>query len=221
MAKESRYQSAWRLLSQLLPGLIYGFFVRPQILRWGTRLGESQRRLPGDERIVAPTVVATRAINIDAPPEAVWPWLAQMGRERTGWYSFDLLDNNGIPSATYIRKDLNAPEPGTLLDNGLRVLEVIPNRQLLIGASDVPLPFGTAMDVTALYLLERMSDGSTRLLVRTRAHLHGRLGRVLGLLLEPLDFVMGVRQLQGLKVRSESMAYLKIQPPVQHEISLN
>ncbi len=210
-----------KFLGGVIVGLAYAFFVRPQLLRWGTRLGEAQRRLPGDEIIPEPNFQVTRAINIDAPPEAVWPWLAQMGRERTGWYSYDLLDNNGIPSATYIRRDLRPPQPGMAIDRGLQVLETVPDRSLLLGGYDIPTPLGATLDLTALYLLERMSDGSTRLLVRFRAYSYGVVGWLFNLVLEPLDYLMGVKQLNGLKSRAETMAHLQIQPPRERMISLN
>ena len=38
---------------------------------------------------------ATRAITIEARPSEVWPW-------RASFYSYDLLDNLGRPSATAI-----------------------------------------------------------------------------------------------------------------------
>ncbi len=214
--------AGWRLPVALINGLALGtfylLFLRPQMIRWGTRLGESLRRLPGDDLIGAPGLVATRAINIDAPPEAVWPWLAQMGRERTGWYSLDLLGNNGIPSATYLRQDLGAPRPGLPLDLGLQVLEVEPNRELLIGGFDLPIPFESALDLTALYLLERMSDGSTRLLFRLRARAHSTAGQLLCWLLEPLEFLFSVQQLRAIRARAETMAYIR--QPVARELEI-
>ena len=33
-----------------------------------------------------------RSRVIDAPPEAVWPWLVQMGFDRGGWYAIDVLE---------------------------------------------------------------------------------------------------------------------------------
>jgi hypothetical protein len=39
------------------------------------------------------TVSWTHAITIDAPPEAVWPWIAQLGDERGGFYSFTFFEN--------------------------------------------------------------------------------------------------------------------------------
>ena len=221
MAEHKQPDFPVRMVGGFVLGTLYAFFVRPQMLKWGTRLGEAQRRLAGDEVITSPNFEVTRAINIDAPPEAVWPWLAQMGRERTGWYSIDLLDNNGIPSATYIRRDLDAPNRGMTVDRGLKVLDVQLNRLLLLAGYDLPIPLGSTMDLTTLYQLDRMSDGSTRLLVRFRAYTYGVFGRLVNWLLEPLDYFMGVRQMEGIKHRAETMSHLKIQPPVEHEISLN
>jgi len=206
----------------LLLGGLYLFFIRPQMLKWGTRLGESQRRLPGDEFIPAPNAQSTRAIDIDAPPEAVWPWLAQMGRERTGWYSIDLIDNNGIPSATYLRQDLPEPQAGMSMDLGYQIMAVKPNRMLVVCGYDMPTILGTSTDVSQLYLLERKPDGSTRLMIRMRAYSYGLAGALYNLLIEPVEFAMVYRQLEELKARAEMMAHLQVaQLPREHEISLN
>ena len=85
-----------RYIPAVTGGLVYFFLLRPQMLKWGTHLGESQRRLPGDQYVPKPNVQMTHAINIDAPPQAVWPWLAQMGRERTGFYGLDMWTNQGF-----------------------------------------------------------------------------------------------------------------------------
>ena len=46
---------------------------------------ERAATLPGDE-LVETDVVLDRGFDLDAPPEAVWPWLVQLGRRRAGWY---------------------------------------------------------------------------------------------------------------------------------------
>jgi hypothetical protein len=189
-------------------GLGYYFFVRPQMLKAGTQLGESQRRLQGDELIIEPGFQATRAANIDAPPEAVWPWLVQMGRDKTGFYGLDSLTNNGIPSAAYLRDDLPELQATTTLDDGTRVLQVEPNRLLLVGGFEIPTFFGEPMERTTLYLLERRPDGSTRLLVRVRGYTYGMLGPVFNKLYEVFDFLEGTVQLRNLKDRAETMAHL-------------
>ena len=48
----------------------------------------------------------THAIDIAATPEAIWPWLVQMGCRRGGFYSIDVLDNGGRRSAREIHPDL-------------------------------------------------------------------------------------------------------------------
>lgn len=41
---------------------------------------------PGDALVEPADVVMDRAFTVDAPPEAVWPWLVQLGKGRAGWY---------------------------------------------------------------------------------------------------------------------------------------
>ena len=77
----------------------YLLFVRPWQLRWGATEEELERSMPGDEIVERPTFDATRAITVRARPEEIWPWIVQIGTTRAGWYSYDLLDNLGRPSA--------------------------------------------------------------------------------------------------------------------------
>ena len=39
-----------------------------------------------------PDLLHRRVTILAAPPEDVWPWLVQLGDERAGWYSLDLLE---------------------------------------------------------------------------------------------------------------------------------
>lgn len=187
----------------------YVMFLRPQMLKWGTELGESQRLLPGDNLIPKPNVAFTHAKNIDAPPEAVWSWIAQMGRERTGYYGLDLWSNQGIPSVTFLRKDIAAPEVDMLMDGGFRIIELEENRKLLFGGFSLQRMGLVVQDVTSLYLLEKRHDGSTRLLVRQRAFSYGALGVAYNKLYEPAYFMFAMQQLEQIKQHAESMAHLK------------
>jgi hypothetical protein len=201
-------------LQQNLPLLtaigLYYLFLRPQMRKWGTRLGEPQRRLPGDELIPKPNFSMTHAVNIDAPPEAIWPWVAQMGRERTGYYGLDSLANQSIPSVTFIRQDIPAPEVGMNLDGGYRIIELEPNRTFLFGGFSLQQPPGVTRDLTALYLLERRSDGSTRLLVRQRGFSYGMLGPLFNAVYEIVYFFGSRQQIDTLKRYAENMGHLKI-----------
>ena len=62
---------------------------------WGVDPVEARKSLPGDDLVATPTAIDTRGIIIDAPPDAIWPWLVQMGYGRGGWYSYDQIDMLG------------------------------------------------------------------------------------------------------------------------------
>lgn len=74
---------------------------------------ERYRRLPGDELLPKPSGSSlTHAITIRRPPHEVWPWLAQMGAGRAGWYSYDVIDNGRQPSAERILPEFQGVEVG-------------------------------------------------------------------------------------------------------------
>ena len=68
-------------------------FARPRHLRWGASAQECDASLPGDDLIVSPDLTATRAITVRASAGQVWPWIAQLGQGRGGFYSYDFLEN--------------------------------------------------------------------------------------------------------------------------------
>lgn len=69
--------------------VVYLLAVRPRMQRWGATYEEIRQPLPGDELIPDPAFESTRAVTVNAPVEAVWPWLAQVGQDRGGFYSYD------------------------------------------------------------------------------------------------------------------------------------
>src|SRR5271157_86814 len=83
----------WILLSVLAAGLLYVLVVRRWLLGWGASPAELAKRLPGDAFLPEASSTCTRAITINAPPDRVWPWIAQMGQGRGGFYSYDFLEN--------------------------------------------------------------------------------------------------------------------------------
>lgn len=136
-------------------------------LRYG-----SSSRLPGDGFLPEWLSSRTAAITIRRSPVAVWPWLAQMGAGRAGWYSYDFLDNGGRPSAERIIPEFQDVEPGDLFPalpgvrEGFTVLAVEPERSLVLGwlkaGEKRPL-------VTWAFVLKQTSSQTTRLIVRARA----------------------------------------------------
>jgi hypothetical protein len=81
------------------------------------------------------------ATTIAAPPECVWPWLVQMGCDRTGFYSFDRLDNGGRPSADHIHTQwLNLREGDSIasvpdVSRWFNVALLAPEQALVLRAS--------------------------------------------------------------------------------------
>jgi hypothetical protein len=73
--------------------LIYWIFIRPLHISWGATPAEINMKLPGDKFISSNRIVSTRAINIHAQKEKVWPWIAQTGQNRGGFNSYYWLEN--------------------------------------------------------------------------------------------------------------------------------
>ncbi len=71
---------------------LYRGRLRPWMYTWGAAEVEVTAVLPGDELVSTSTPRTTRAVTIDAPLHDVWPWLAQIGEGRAGFYSYSLLE---------------------------------------------------------------------------------------------------------------------------------
>src|SRR3984893_17190530 len=95
-----------------LPALVTAPLYRRWHLRWGATPAEVAGSMPGDALLPHAQFRSTRAITIDAPPEAVWPWLVHGGCVRARVYSNALLDNLGHPSATTIVPSFQILEMG-------------------------------------------------------------------------------------------------------------
>ena len=108
----------------------------PRLLRLGATEQEARGPLPGDEEVPAAQVQGTRAVTIDAPPEQVWPWIAQIGYHgygRAGWYALDLADNDGVPSAWEIIPAFQHPQVGQVIgEEGFTIRAIEPDRLLLL-----------------------------------------------------------------------------------------
>jgi hypothetical protein len=97
-----RHYASRLALAMLLAVAGYLLIYRPLQLRWGATHEEVMRAMPGDDIQRQAIFNATRAITIAARPEEIWPWLMQMGYRRGGWYGYDRIDNDGIPSTVQV-----------------------------------------------------------------------------------------------------------------------
>jgi hypothetical protein len=191
---------------------VYHLQIRTRMLRWGATDEEVGRWLPGDDTFADQPVMSTRALTIDAPSSAVWPWLVQVGYGRAGWYSYDLVERLLLAgkyaeghSATRIHPELQTLSVGDEIPFGLRVSFPVtaldPERHLGVGSWS--------------FVLEELSDSRTRLLVRSRGEgwvkpllevvpvLKG-IGAVIDYAIgEPLHHFMERRMMLGLAHRAE------------------
>ena len=195
--------------------LIFSPLLRSWYNRWGATSAEAAQALPGDELVPEPRLGYTRAITIKAPPESVWPWLAQMGQGRGGLYSYDGLENLigcDIHSAERLLPEYQHLEPGDQVlfgpaekkFPGQVVLEVQPKLVLLMCALD-PVTRQAVQSATWVFVLEEQPNGATRLLVRGRnGYEPTAANHILWHIVEPINFVMERNMLRGIKARVEN-----------------
>jgi hypothetical protein len=178
--------------------------LRKPILTWGATAEEAASRLPGDELLERADGVATRAIWIDAPPAAVWPWLAQMGPSpRGGAYTYDWIENLlrlGMHSVDRVLPEFQHPAVGDTMElgaNRMRVERVAPEHVLAWRSQDGNWVWTFVLDE---------HDGRTRLISRNRFRLPTLVARVGMVPMEPGSLLMERKMLRGIKQRAEALA---------------
>jgi hypothetical protein len=167
---------------------------------------ERNWRIEGDDIVADAKAQLTHATAIDAPPNDVWPWLLQMGCQRAGWYSWDILDNAGKRSAGQIIPELQHLGVGDVLPwkpvgtDGFTVVRIVPGRALVL-SSTAPDWAGTWS-----FVLEPLGPGRTRLVTRYRAAYpsSARMAMLLPVM-KAVHAVMERKQLQTIKDHAEHM----------------
>ena len=193
-----------RLVPAALAASALGFAVyRHWHLRWGATAGEVHGPLPGDQLLAVPRFEATRAVTIDAPPEAVWPWLVQIGKGWAGFYSYDRLDNGGEPSADRILAEYQHVSVGDLA--APMALPANERNSFRVFGLEEAAWLGWAKEgSTWVWVLKPLDDGHrTRLVVRLRATDRFPWSLISAPLLELGDFPMMRKHLLGIKARAE------------------
>ncbi len=171
---------------------------------------ERLRALTGDELMPEAAASITHAVTIEAPPADVWPWLAQMGASRGGWYSYDFIDNRGHRSANCIHREYLDINVGTVFpavpgaDDAFIVLQFEPEQSLVLGW--LPEPEAPPA-VTWAFVLDDRGIGHTRLIERARVRSpYEPFGLPEGLavpLARAAHAVMARKQMLGLARRAE------------------
>lgn len=189
-------------------------FLRKARNHWGLDETTAARAYPGDELVRAPRWTWTHGVEIAAPSASVWPWIAQIGADRAGFYSYQWLENLAgcrlrnaevvhpewtlaVGSALVLHPDPKAPR--------LEVVALEPERYFVAyGRPDdearaLKKPWIAA---SWLFFIEPLGDERSRLVSRYRVAYSDDLATRMALgptLLEPVGFAMDRRMLLGVK----------------------
>ena len=182
--------------------------TRPWYSKWGATEAEVSMSLPGDDQVPDPELESTRAITIQAPATAVWPWLVQMGQGRGGLYTYQRLENLvgcDMHNADHIIPEFQQIKLGDkvrLVPEGSDLYFVIsaiePDRAIILSGDNPPTTWG--------FVLESIDDRTTRLIIRWRQCYEPTPGNIImwRFFTDPITFVMERKMLQGIKVRVEA-----------------
>jgi len=216
--RRSKGSGVFDYLALVLSGLVH-----PDLLRSEATPEEGRRGLPGDELVLHPMLEATRAITINTPIDDVWPWVAQMGYGRAGWYGWNPLEgaDTGVDRLLALQEpsegDVWLDGPGCDETKGAWVVKTVdkPHTLVLYTMRDPvngrELQPGTSQrpwiqSGWSFHLLPTSTEG-TRLLARTRVDVRPRWALLPLKWMGGGDTVMQRRLLIGIKMRSETASW--------------
>jgi hypothetical protein len=205
-----RFRGVFLAATTAVAGWTVGYLAvgRRPCLTWGATENEASQTLPGDDLLEEPDLISTRAISIDAPPSAVWPWLVQMGSGKGGVYTYDWIENLfglHMHSVDEILPEFQNRKIGDVEQLGkngpsLRVDVLDPEKAMVLHSED-------GNWVWAFCLLP-VGLGQTRLLSRNRISTPGAspLQRAFQtLVMEPGSLMMERKMLMGIKQRAGAL----------------
>lgn len=209
----SRAQRRALLLGAAAAGMVaYLRVVQPWFRRWGATDAEVAEPWPADDLLAPGTRCHTRAITIDAPPAAVWAWLAQIGQDRAGFYSYSVLENlvgAGMHNADTLHPEWAHHEAGETVwladetrwgERGRQRLALIEPEAAFVMVSPPDYDRIQAGEPASGYWGFRLvarPDGTTRLLTRASG---GAVGTPV---FDLIHFVMEHAMMRGIKARAE------------------
>jgi hypothetical protein len=191
-----------------LAALYFGV-LRERHMRWNATPEEAEGPVAGDEFLPDAAVVTTRVVEIDAPPEAIWPWLVQMGPGRGGAYSYDWIERLlgvDVHTADWVVPELQHLAVGdeiAMPGYAMRVERLEPERALVVRSSDGCWVWSFEL---------RPVDGRTRLLSRNRIDTSRYtatdwLGYAV---MEPGSWVMERKMLLTIRKRAERLVQVNL-----------
>ena len=199
-------------------------FFRARRNRWGLTQAEADRPYPSDGYVLQPRGGFTHGIHIAAPAEAVWPWVVQIGQDKGGFYSYELLEN--LVGCQMVNADRIVPEWQELHvgdtfnlhpEAGIPIVLVEPGKAFAARMAlnmETEEPFDPAQGLPEKYLnlcwlfyVEALGDKSSRFISHWQVEYSpSLLNRLMygPLIVEPIAFTMDRKMLLGVKQRAEA-----------------
>lgn len=182
-------------LAAALGGLALGTYAGP-VRRWMRSWGADPAEATASEPV--------HAIEIDAPADRVWPWLAQLGQDRGGFYSYEWLENLAgcrMRNADRIHPEWQHRELGERVMlhplNGLPVSRFEPGREI-------------ALEGWGSFAVEPLGEKRSRVVCRGESQDSPLYTAYYVGLIELPHFLMERKMLLGIKERAERGA---LRPP--------
>jgi len=199
----------------LVLGIILGIIVlvvllavllTPWMDKWRTTPEERAMKLPGDDLFENPARVVNRAVSINASPDKIYPWILQIGADKSGMYSYTWLEN--LVGCKMARDEVIRPEWQSLKEGDLMnmcagdfapppyiVARVLPDEAVIYGHKT-----GEQWEESWQFVLVPQTDGTTRLITRTSTNMIGGAWEVI----RPISFMMERKMLLTIKSLAET-----------------
>jgi len=195
-------------------------FLRRARSHWGVTKAEAEARRPGDALVPAPLWSWTHGVEIQATPDLVWHWIAQIGADHAGFYSYQWLENLAgcsLRNADAVHQEWEIELGDSVVLHPqvppLRVVLLEPGRCFVAHAPLDELACATGKPwATAswLFQLEPLPGGRCKLITRYRVACSANVATRLAMgptFVEPIGFAMDRRMLLGIKQRAERQAH--------------
>ena len=192
-------------------GVLFVCIIRlltPWMDRWGATAAEIAATYPGDDLVPTPASFVNRAVTIRAKPAQIYPWLLQLGADKGGLYSHTTIEKmigcplvnadrihdewQGLQVGDAVKMCPHDPAPPPYI-----VAQILPLQALVMGHQEK----GKWVDLWQFVLVPQ-SDGTTRLILRTRTMMVGGMWDVI----HPGVFIMERGLLRGIQQRAEQLA---------------
>jgi hypothetical protein len=197
-------------------------FLRRRRRRWGVHDEELQRAFPGDELVPRPRWQYTHGVTVKAPPAAVWPWIAQLGQGRGGFYSYQLLENLvgcriqnaeaviprlqtiSVGDPVHIHPEMPALRAAIVEADHALVLHT--RADLASGPASVKDAGPDPPDLSWAFIVKEAEGRQSRLFSRYRADYGPGWAAALSYgpwIVEPISYAMDLKMLAGIRRRAE------------------